>query len=121
MKRVLSCKQMLARFNVCMGGCVAEELIFGENEITSGASSGLQQATNLTKAMVTKYRMSKQVGLVSYNYDDNGKSMSTEMRLLIKKELRELPANAYNNANTVLTTIAKNCMLSQAPCWSMKL
>ncbi|KAM7490546.1 hypothetical protein LguiA_033467 [Lonicera macranthoides] len=99
----VSRKQMLARLDVCMGGRVAEELIFGESEVTSGASSDLQKATELARAMVTKYGMSKQVGVVTHNYDDNGKSMSTETRLLIEQEVRELLERAYNNAKTILT------------------
>lgn len=100
----ISRKQMLARLDVCMGGRVAEELIFGENEVTSGASSDIKQATSIARAMVTKYGMSKQVGLVTHNYDDNGKSMSTETRLLIEKEVKEFLERAYNNAKTILTT-----------------
>ncbi|KAK4485909.1 hypothetical protein RD792_008560, partial [Penstemon davidsonii] len=100
----ISRKQMLARLDVCMGGRVAEELIFGEIEVTSGASSDLQQATSLARAMVTKYGMSQKVGVVTHNYDDNGKSMSTETRLLIEQEVREFLEKAYNNAKTILTT-----------------
>ncbi|XP_039125263.1 LOW QUALITY PROTEIN: ATP-dependent zinc metalloprotease FTSH 5, mitochondrial-like [Dioscorea cayenensis subsp. rotundata] len=100
----ISRRQMLARLDVCMGGRVAEELIFGENEVTSGASSDIQQATTLARAMVTKYGMSKEVGIVSHNYDDNGKSMSTETRLQIEKEVREFLEKAYNNSRTILTT-----------------
>jgi ATP-dependent metalloprotease len=99
----VSRKQMLARLDVAMGGRVAEELIFGESEVTSGASSDLQKATSLARAMVTKYGMSKQVGVVTHDYNDNGKSMSTETRLLIEQEVRELLDRAYNNAKTILT------------------
>ncbi|CAI9784870.1 unnamed protein product [Fraxinus pennsylvanica] len=103
----ISRKQMLARLDVCMGGRVAEELTFGENEVTSGASSDLQQATKLARAMVTKYGMSKQVGVVTHDYNDNGKSMSTETRLLIEQEVKEFLERAYINAKTILTTHGK--------------
>jgi ATP-dependent metalloprotease len=100
----VSRRQMLARLDVCMGGRVAEELIFGENEVTSGASSDLKQATALARMMVTKYGMGKHAGLVSYNYDDDGKSMSTETRLVIEQEVKEFLERAYNNAKTILVT-----------------
>ncbi|XP_052209803.1 ATP-dependent zinc metalloprotease FTSH 4, mitochondrial [Diospyros lotus] len=98
-------KQMLAGLDVCMGGRVAEELIFGESEVTSGPQSDLQKATNLARAMVTKYGMSKEVGVVTHNY--HGKSMSTETRLLIEKEVKDFLERAYNNAKTILTTHSK--------------
>ncbi|GFP90125.1 ATP-dependent zinc metalloprotease ftsh 5 mitochondrial [Phtheirospermum japonicum] len=103
----VSRKQMLARLDVCMGGRVAEELIFGEGEVTSGASSDLQQATSLARDMVTKYGMSKEVGVVAHNYEDNGKSMSAETRLVIEREVRGFLERAYDNAKTILTANSK--------------
>ncbi|MCL7045473.1 hypothetical protein MKW94_004325 [Papaver nudicaule] len=103
----VSRKQMLAKLDVCMGGRVAEELTFGENEVTSGASSDLKQAKSLAMAMITEYGMSKEIGLVTHNYSDGGKSMSTETRLLIEKEVKGFLDKAYNNAKTILTTHSK--------------
>ncbi|RDX86752.1 ATP-dependent zinc metalloprotease FTSH 4, mitochondrial, partial [Mucuna pruriens] len=100
----ISRKQMLARLDVCMGGRVAEELIFGENEVTSGASSDLKQATRLAREMVTKYGMGNEVGLVTHDYNDDGRSMSSETRLVIEKEVKEFLERAYTNAKTILTT-----------------
>ncbi|KAK4412625.1 ATP-dependent zinc metalloprotease FTSH 4, mitochondrial [Sesamum alatum] len=84
-----------------------EWLLGWESEVTSGASNDLQQATNLARAMVNKYGMSKQVGVVTHNYDDNGKNMSTETRLVIEQEIKEFLERAYNNVKTILTTHSK--------------
>ncbi|RDX71048.1 ATP-dependent zinc metalloprotease FTSH 4, mitochondrial, partial [Mucuna pruriens] len=100
----VSRKQMLARLDVSMGGRVAEELIFGESEVSCGASNDLSQATRLARAMVTRFGMSNEVGLVTHNYNDDGKSMSSETRLLIEKEVKKLLERAYNNAKAIMTT-----------------
>ncbi|XP_039685017.1 ATP-dependent zinc metalloprotease FTSH 4, mitochondrial [Medicago truncatula] len=100
-------KQMLANLDVCMGGLVAEELVFGENELTSGSSSDLSKATNVARQMVTEFGMSNEVGRVTHNYYDDGRSMSSETRLLIEKEVKKLLDRAYKNAKTIITTHEK--------------
>jgi ATP-dependent metalloprotease len=62
-------KEMIARMDVCMGGRIAEELIFGPDNVTSGASSDIYQATSMARAMVTKYGMSDKIGKVFYDGD----------------------------------------------------
>eukprot|EP00127_Corallochytrium_limacisporum_P006443 Clim_evm33s227 gene=Clim_evmTU33s227 len=94
-------QQLIARLDVCMGGRVAEELIFGHNEVTSGASSDLEQATAIARAMVMQYGLSEKVGPIAYKEEDMSK-ISTETRLLIEVEIKELLDQAYNRAKTLL-------------------
>ena len=61
--------QMLQNIQVCLGGRIAEEIIF--DDITTGASQDIKQATAIAKAMVTKYGMSTEVGLVAYSDDQD--------------------------------------------------
>jgi ATP-dependent metalloprotease len=61
-----SVKQMKAMMDVAMGGRVAEELIFGKEEATSGAMSDIANATKIARNMVTKYGFSEEIGLVNY-------------------------------------------------------
>jgi ATP-dependent metalloprotease len=98
----VSRRQLLAKLDVCMGGRVAEELIFGEGEVTTGASSDLQQATRLARDMVTKYGMGTSAGLVSQSYDDEGRSMSSETRAAIESEVKGLLEAAYKRAAGLL-------------------
>ena len=61
--------KMLENIQVCLGGRIAEELVF--DDITTGASQDIKQATQIAKAMVTKYGMSSTMGMVAYS-DDEG-------------------------------------------------
>uniref|UniRef100_A0AAV1U4G1 AAA+ ATPase domain-containing protein n=1 Tax=Peronospora matthiolae TaxID=2874970 RepID=A0AAV1U4G1_9STRA len=98
----ISRKQMLARLDVCMGGRVAEELTFGESEITGGASSDIQQATSVARAMVTKYGMSENVGLVFHDLRGNDTSATT--RKIIDDEVKKLCDASYKRAKDILVS-----------------
>ena len=69
-KLSMSYEQMTSRLAICMGGRVSEELVFGKEKITSGAQSDIEQATNLARAMVTRWGFSEELGTVMYG-DNN--------------------------------------------------
>ena len=96
-------KQLLAKLDVAMGGRAAEELIFGAADVTTGASSDLEQATRLARAMVTKYGMSDLVGQVAIGYEDlaTGK-ISSETRALVESEVKKLLTAAHQRAVGIL-------------------
>ena len=84
--------QLLAQMDVSMGGRVAEELIFGSDHITTGASSDFDNATEIAKHMVTKFGMSEKLGVMTYS--DTGK-LSPETQSAIEQEIRILLRDSY--------------------------
>ena len=103
----ISRRQLLAKLDVAMGGRVAEELIFGEEHVTTGASSDLEQATRLARAMVTRYGMSEKIGQMAISYDDGGASLSSETRAAVEGEVKRLLTAAHDRARSVLKTHEK--------------
>src|SRR3954463_2993452 len=109
----MTMKQMKARLAVSMGGRVAEELIFGHDKVSSGASSDIQYATGLARDMVTRWGMSDALGPLQYAEADEEvflgysvnrqKNMSNETAQLIDKEIRRVVEQGYDRAKTVLT------------------
>jgi cell division protease FtsH len=103
--------KMHANLSVSMGGRVAEELIFGHDKVSSGASSDIQYATSLARNMVTKWGMSDKLGPLQYEDQQEGYLgmggsqrlfASDETNKLIDTEIRELVDNAHARATTIL-------------------
>ncbi|KAK2868267.1 hypothetical protein Q7C36_000138 [Tachysurus vachellii] len=96
--------QLLAQMDVSMGGRVAEELVFGNENITTGASSDFESATKIAKMMVTHYGMSEKLGVMTYT--DLSKQ-SPETQAAIEQEVRTLLRDSYERAKTLLKARAK--------------
>jgi cell division protease FtsH len=103
--------KMLANLSVAMGGRVAEEIIFGYDKVSSGASSDIQYATSLARSMVTKWGMSDKLGPLQYEDTQEGylgmggtqRTMaSDETNRLIDSEIRLLVDNAHARATQIL-------------------
>jgi len=95
-------KQLFARLDVAMGGRVAEELIFGQDNVTSGASSDIEGATRVAQAIVMRFGMSEKVGPVLHREEDLPK-LSPETRQLIESEVKVILEAAKKRAETLLT------------------
>lgn len=102
-----SLREMKANMDVAMGGRVAEELIFGKEETTSGASSDIANATNTARNMVTKFGFSEQIGLVRYGGSTGQDHASDETRNKIDTEVKTLTDASYKRAKDLLTKYSK--------------
>merc|ERR1712232_972667 len=102
-----SFKEMLAFMDVAMGGRVAEELIFGKENITSGASSDILNATKTARAMVTKYGFSDEVGIVYHGGNVGEESASGATRSRIDAQVKKLTQEAYERAKELLKKHSK--------------
>jgi ATP-dependent metalloprotease len=87
-------RQMMASIDVCMGGRVAEELIFGEDAVTSGATSDLRQATALARHMVEECGMSARVGPVAVLAGD-GYDPGPGTKVAVDEEVAALLKDSY--------------------------
>ena len=94
------------------GGRIAEELIFGEDNVTTGASNDIERATEIARNMVIKWGFSKIMGPLSYGEDQDEvfvgryvsqqRKVSEEAASAIDKEVREIIEHNYSKAKTVL-------------------
>ncbi|WP_441279551.1 ATP-dependent zinc metalloprotease FtsH [Tardiphaga sp. 172_B4_N1_3] len=112
-KMSMSLEQMTSRLAIMMGGRVAEELIFGRNKVTSGASSDIEQATRLARMMVTRWGLSQELGTVSYGENNDEVFLGMQMNRTqavsestaqkIDSEVKRLVAEGYDEATKILT------------------
>lgn len=102
-----SVKQMKANMDVAFGGRVAEELILGKEDTTSGASSDIAMATNTARNMVTKFGFSEEIGLVRYGGSTGQEHASEETRNKIDAEVKTLTDASYKRAKELLTKYSK--------------
>jgi cell division protease FtsH len=109
----MNMKQMKARLALCFGGRIAEQLIYGKDELNTGAANDIQQATDMARSMVMEYGMSEKLGWLRYrdNQDEvflghsvaRTQSVSGETAKLIDQEVRRLVEEGEVRARDVLT------------------
>jgi len=105
-------QQMVDRIAIMAGGRVAEELIFGKENITSGASSDIEQATKLARAMVTRWGFSDVLGTVAYGENQEevflghsvarSQNVSEETARIIDSEVKRLVTSGWDEARKIL-------------------
>lgn len=110
--------KMLSRLVILMGGRVAEELKFGYDAVTSGASSDIAAATNLARSMVTEWGMSDTLGPVLYSENSGevflgrsvtqNKNMSEDTARLVDAEIKRLVTEGHAQATKILKEKTKD-------------
>jgi len=108
-RRLQSKKEFLDDITMSLGGYVAEQMVFGD--ITTGPSNDLQVATNLARAMVTRWGMSDEIGPIALESDDgrtmfgqgvNDKEYSEKMSSVIDAEVAKIMNNSFTEAKKIL-------------------
>lgn len=92
--------ELLARLDVCMGGKIAEELINGSDNVTSGCSSDLKNATQVAKAMVTSFGMCDAIGPV--DLAENWNDWSDSTRNLAEQQIRNMLVDSESRTRKLL-------------------
>jgi len=105
--------QLESQLASLFGGRVAEELVYGQGKVTTGASNDIERATKIARNMVVKWGLSEALGPLTYDEDEDevflGRSVtkhqnvSDETHRLIDKEVRRIIEGAYARARDILT------------------
>ena len=100
-----------SKIAMAMGGRVAEELVFGKDNVTSGAASDIQQVTRIARAMVTQFGYAEELGFVDYANEQQshlgayggGTNHSAATQKMIDDKVKELVDEGYETAKRILT------------------
>jgi cell division protease FtsH len=107
-----SYEEMIAQLAMAMGGRVAEELIFGDKNVTSGASGDIQMATKLARAMVTQLGFSRKLGRMAYSEPNSdmfhAPKIAEETQKVIDAEILRLVEEGYDTAKKILVKKKKD-------------
>jgi cell division protease FtsH len=106
-------KELLeSQLSSLFGGRIAERLVFGEDQVTTGASNDIERATQLARSMVTKWGLSEKLGPLTYSEDDGEvflghsvtkhKAVSDETAHIIDEEIRKFIDRNYERAEKIL-------------------
>lgn len=113
-------EEMLASIDVCMGGMAAEELIFGVDKVSTGASNDFQKATSIATHMVAQCGMSERFGKISLSPDEVNKKLSPRMRNILDDEVREILDKSYarvvkllQDKHSVMTELAETVIAQE--------
>ncbi len=107
-------RRLESRIATLFGGRVAEEIVFGPESVTTGASNDIERATELARNMVTKWGLSQRLGTLTYAEDDGEvflgrsvtqhKQVGDKTRDAIDEEIRRLIDDNYEHARNILNT-----------------
>jgi len=105
-------KHLESQISSLFGGRIAEELIFGKDSVTTGASNDIERATDLARNMVTKWGLSERLGPLAYSEDEGEvflgrsvtqhKNMGDDTARIIDQEIRTLIDSNYERAENIL-------------------
>ncbi|MCW8853119.1 MAG: ATP-dependent zinc metalloprotease FtsH [Gammaproteobacteria bacterium] len=106
-------RRLESQISSLFGGRIAEELIFGKDSVTTGASNDIERATDIARNMVTKWGLSEKLGPLVYSEDEGEvflgrsvtqhKNMADDTARVIDEEIRDVIDRNYDRANNILT------------------
>ena len=107
-------KRLISQITSLFGGRVAEELIFGKDSVTTGASNDIEKATEIARNMVTKWGFSEKLGPLTYSEEEGevflGRSVTQHKQVsditvkAIDDEIRQIIDRSYNDASEIIKT-----------------